>query len=249
MLAKTQHKYVGNKNKFLFKGKVMKTFVKNPKLVAALATLGLLSVVGTAQATLFEIDFTTAGAFSGTAPSSPGSNTIFATAIFDDHNSSGTVTLTMTVFNNISSGAYVNDWYFNSSTAPLASINFVSGTQAASVDNGTNAFKADGTGGKFDFAFHFPTSNPGELAQGHTSVYTLTDAGITANSFNSVSVPAPNGGGYVSALHLQGYGENSVWVSGSGLIRLPQNPVPEPATLALLGLGLFALGVTRRHKQ
>ena len=69
MLAKTQHKYVGNKNKFLFKGKVMKTFVKNPKLVAALATLGLLSVVGTAQATLFEIDFTTAGAFSGTAPS------------------------------------------------------------------------------------------------------------------------------------------------------------------------------------
>ena len=132
----------------------MENYSKKSKLVAALATLGLLSVVGTAQATLFEIDFTTAGAFSGTAPSSPGSNTIFATAIFDDHNSSGTVTLTMSVLSNLSSGAYVNDWYFNSSTAPLTSINFVSGTQAASVDNGTNAFKADGTGGKFDFAFH-----------------------------------------------------------------------------------------------
>ena len=180
----------------------MKTFVKNPKLTAALAALGFLSMVGTAQATLLEISFTTAGAFSGTAPSSPGSSTVFATAIFDDHNSSGTVTLTMSVLNNLSSGAYVNDWYFNSSTAPLASINFVSGTQAASVDNSTNAFKADGTGGNFDFAFHFPTNNPGELAQGHTSVYTLIDTGITANSFNSVSVPAPNGGGYVSALHV-----------------------------------------------
>ena len=85
----------------------MKTSVKTPKLAAALATLGLLSVVGTAQATLFEIDFTTAGAFSGTAPSSPGSSTVFAKAIFDDHGSSGTVTLTMSVLNNLSSGAYV----------------------------------------------------------------------------------------------------------------------------------------------
>jgi hypothetical protein len=231
--------------KFRFNGGIMENYSKKSKLVAALATLGLLSVVGTAQATLFEIDFTTAGAFSGTAPSSPGSNTVFAKAVFDDHGSSGTVTLTMSVLNNLSAGAYVNDWYFNSSTAPLTSINFVSGTQALTVDNGTNAFKADGTGGKFDFAFHFPTSNPGELAQGHTSVYTLIDTGITANSFNSSSV---NGGPYVSALHVQGYG-NSVWTSGTGLIQIPQNPVPEPATLALLGLGLFALGVTRRRKQ
>jgi hypothetical protein len=221
----------------------MKSYIKRTKLVTVLAALGFLSAIGTAQAALFEIDFTTAGAFSGTAPGSPGSNTIFATAIFDDHNSSGSVTLTMNVLNNLSAGAYVNDWYFNVASAPLGSINFVSGTAASTVENGTDAYKADGTGGNFDFAFHFPTNNPGELAQGHTSVYTLTDAGITANSFNTVSVPAPDGGGYLSALHVQGYG-NSVWIAGD-----PGTQVPEPATVALLGLGLFALGAARRRKQ
>ena len=222
----------------------MESYIKKTKLAGALISLGLFSVVGAAQATILEIDFTTAGAFSGTAPSSPGSNTIFATAVFDDHNSTGSVTLTMSVLSNLSPGAYVNDWYFNSTTAPLTTINFVSGTQASSVESGTNAFKADGTGGNFDVAFHFPTNNPGELAQGHTSVYTLIDAGLTANSFNSVSVPAPNGGGYLSALHVQGYG-NSVWVSGDPAVTR----VPEPATLALLGLGLLGIAATRSRRK
>lgn len=230
----------------------MKNHFKKSRLAVALTALSLLSTVGTAQATVFEIDFKTSGAFSGTAPGSPGPNTVFATAIFDDHGGSGSVTLTMNVLSNLSSGAYVNDWYFNVSSAPLGGITFVSGVQASAsptpVENGSNAFKADGTGGYFDFAFHFKPSNPGELGQGHTSVYTLTGAGITANSFNSVSVPGP-GGGYLSALHVQGYG-NSVWIAGT-----QGDPgggggaqIPEPATLALIGLGLFGVAATRRRR-
>lgn len=232
----------------------MKNHFKKSRLAVALTALSLLSTVGTAQATVFEIDFTTSGAFSGVAPASPGSGTVFATAVFDDHGGSGSVTLTMNVLSNLlPASAYVNDWFFNVGSAPLSAINFANGVAALTVDNGSNAFKADGTGGNFDFAFHFTTSNPGELGQGHTSAYTLIGSGITANSFNSVSVSSPlnaGNGGYVSALHLQGYTVNgtsqSVWVAGQPGGRTIE--VPEPATLALIGFGLFGIAATRRRR-
>jgi hypothetical protein len=228
----------------------MKELFKKAKLAKTLAAFGFLSLMGTVQAALFEIDFTTAGAFSGQAgqvPNSPGSNTVFATALFADAGA-GQVTLTMNVLNNLSAGAYVNDWYFNVSSAPLSGITFVpGGVQALNVENGVDAFKADGTGGDFDFAFHFNTSNPGQLAQGSASVYALSGTGITASSFNAFSVNAGPGGPYVSAVHVQGYQENggSVWIGGtSGGGGGTQ--IPEPATLALIGLGLFGIAATRR---
>ena len=230
----------------------MAQHLKRTKLAGALATLGFMALVGSAHAALLQIDFTKAGAFSGTSPTLPSDpNEVFARAIFDDHGGTGSVTLTMTVLNNLSAGAYVNDWYFNVGSAPLTSITYSSGVQAplTGIDNGSNAFKADGTGGNFDFAFHFDTRNPGQLGQGFSSVYTLVDAGITANSFNSNSISSPinaGNGDYLAALHVQGYG-NSVWIAGNESVDPGQ--IPEPATLALIGLGLLGLGATRRRKS
>lgn len=227
----------------------MKSYLKG-----AFAALGLLSAAGAAQAAIFTIDFTTTGTFSGTAPTDLNQSTILATATFDDHGGTGTVTLTMSVATGLSTGLYVNDWYFNADSAPLADISFDSGVAALSVQNGIDAYKADGTGGDFDFAFHFPTDAPGELAQGNMSVYTLTGPGITADSFNAVSVSSPRNagnGGYVSALHVQGYDVDgasaSAWISGDG--SSPSTEIPEPGTLALLGLGLFGIAAARRQKR
>jgi hypothetical protein len=182
------------------------------------------------------------GTFSDVAPSTTPVNAVYAKAIFQD-SGVDTVTLTMKVLPGIlPAGAYVPEWYFNSTTAPLNSITHFSGDTASSVGNTPNTFKADGTGGKFDILFKFPVSNPGQIGQGQQSVYTLTDTGLTANSFNSLSVPAPNGGGYLGAIKVQGYGKgNSAWIAAA--------PVPEPKSYAMLLAGLGLVGFSARRRM
>ncbi|MHB8493568.1 MAG: hypothetical protein ACYC9Z_13075 [Casimicrobiaceae bacterium] len=236
----------------------MESAFRHVRRTIGFAILASICTLGTAQATLLEISFTTAGAFSGTPPAGMSSSDIFANAIFDDSVGPNIVKLTMSVLSgvtNMPSGAYVNDWYFNldPSVSGGVTLAFASGTEATTqASYSPNAYKADGTGGAFDIYFEFPTANPGQLGQGNSSVYTLTGTGITASSFNfnSISDPAnANNGGAISAIHLQGY-SSSVWIAGTGGGGVvPPASIPEPGVLGLVSVALLGLGLTAARRR
>lgn len=181
------------------------------------------------------------GFYNGTVINDP--NT-FASATFKNI-SANNVSLTMKVLPGLDAGGYVNDWAFNINPS-ITSLtrSFLSGTRADSIEFGSNTVNNFGgaNGGDFDLAFHFNTRNPGQLAVNGTSVYNLSGAGLTESSFSFV-----NDKGLYSAVKVQGYGNSSEYKSGSPTDNpVPPSSIPEPTTVALLGLGLLGFAASRR---
>jgi hypothetical protein len=210
--------------------------------LSALAAAALVCTPQAASAATITIELTTE--FSG-ADSPEGT----LTATFEDIGA-GLVELTMT--SNLINSEFVSEWSFNldpALDATALTVGYSSGVMAQDVDLGTDAFKADGVGGFYDILFQFFTAPPSaRFGAGDTSVYTLSLAGLTANSFNQPSVGGLN---YASAAHVQGIGTNgqgSGWIGGvpdegDNEPELPE--VPEPTSFALLGFG--GLLLVSRH--
>jgi|GEM_PF-3419885 len=226
-----------------------------------------------AQATTWTLNFNNAGLYTNNGtnpPLMPGmtDSSIWATLTFTDHGTN-VVDISMTVLSGVMQpGPYVNDWWFNGNAlAQSATFLNVGGVDAdlSICSNCSNGAAS----GKYDGVFNFVNANPGELAQGKSSLWTATvGAGqtLSVTDFQFLSSLQGTQNQYFAAVHVQGSGvseKGGACVEGEAGCTTPppclpgdtrpecgggEQEVPEPATLAIIGSGLLGMALARRRR-
>lgn len=232
--------------------------LKPRRLLPAIAGTLTMFAFGSVSATTLQLDFGVSFGDPGdTDTAQPDGPAPWLTALIDDGDSAGTVTLTLTVAGTVGI-ADVKSVYLNVDDAIGAenlNIGYSSGQAETSIANMTNTYKPD-SDGLMDILITYANN---AFTAGESSVFSIDDGGanlLTALSFNFISAPDPGetdptgpwraaakfgstGSDTVTCNSVNGpIGECSDWVGVA---------IPVPAAVWLFGSAIGLLGWMRRR--
>lgn len=211
--------------------------MRSIKLLTFAASMAVVGLTNLASAETYTFDFDTY--ITGDTPA----GTSWATLTISD-NGADNVLIRLDHNATSATGQFITDLWFN--LDPFVTVTQLNPTPA----NKFNAFVASqnnvGSAGlNFDLNQSFKTTNAGggasRLKPGEFATFELTGSGLDSSDFLSLS---SGNGNFIAMIHLQG-------IDGGGSVKLGAGenftPVPEPATMGVLGLGLAAL-LRRKRK-